>query len=122
MSTKDKYDLAIEYFESLPEDEYRREVLRCWDNPCENKHGCLFYYVNEHGDSPYMNGVYCGCLTQVGCGDNRVFNNESLTNDIRSIKEFQIKPMVDGIPKTSLGLFADWQRKLDEIWPTRGVK
>lgn len=121
--TKDKYDLAIEYLESLDDKEYVYRTKTAWGAPHYYSFGCLFQFCAPDGldnETYTCDYSHCGCLTQI-CTNPNTYSafTESLKNDIRMIPEFNIDPRNETIPKTSLKIFADWQRKMDQIWAER---
>lgn len=108
----DSYDAAVEYFLSLDSDSFDEAILEAWENPSEVKGGCLFALAGSNGGDSCWNAGY-GCLTQVS---SQHYDAESrqLTLEIRDDK--RIPTSENGITRDNLNVFAEWQRRLDELY------
>ena len=114
MNEPDKYDNAIGFLAKHP-----TWIQDGWRNgSSSNFLGCLFAYATPNGHVEND----AGCLTQirdhlgVACGQNFEFD-ESLTEKIRG--DERIPTSEKDITTSDLGVFAEWQRKLDTIYPER---
>lgn len=105
----DRYDKAIEIL--IDTDSY--ELDKAWDEPQEHDAGCLFAYV---GSDPF-DGRMNGCLTQVKF-DGQNAETMQLALDIKACDEIvsvgEMMEMNQEQLRSSLEVFADWQRRLDK--------
>lgn len=111
---KDKYDEAIEYLATHP-----NEIYETWNWPPAKKAGCLFLPVApDSGEQLFPNrpgasshDAPCGCLTMVHNG-RYVAWTDDLTEQIR--KDNRIPDDAGDITVKDLEVFAEWQRKIDK--------
>lgn len=99
----DKYDEAIEYLTTNPE-----EIENKWHNP-STMHGCLFQFATPTGHAKGASG----CLTLIRRDhDLRVLGRPDLTEAIRN--DTRIPILSGDIRVEHLPVFAEWQRRLDK--------
>jgi len=104
----DKYDEEVAYLT-----EFSGYIHHAWNaaNP-------LFGFVSMTGDE-WTGDQQCGCLTQIRVGDKEAWLPE-LTKEIRA--DERIPTDAHDITVEDLPVFAEWQRKLDEIREERATK
>ncbi len=103
----DKYDEAVAYLTEHPD-----ETRTAWRYPESHVAGCLFRYATETGgEYSFVSDDYCGCLTQIHCGD-RFAVNDDVTEAIRSDQRIP-NDVSNSMPRETLEVFAEWQRRLD---------
>jgi hypothetical protein len=113
----DRYDEAIAYLSQFEGEEFKERVYKAWNYPFEDG-GCLFAYCSDDGeDRAYK---LCGCLTQVKCGMYEAQDSD-LTIAIRNDARIPYEPEKIDEP-ADLEVFAEWQRKMDALWPGRAEK
>ena len=111
MRKRDKYDEAIEYFNT---NDNLDGIVNAWNFPEVSGPGCLFQYCGDHSTtitpSKDPKDSY-GCLTMIRKGNNYVAYTPKLTKAIRADKRIPKEP--EDIELKHLPVFAEWQRKLD---------
>lgn len=101
----DKYDREIEYLKQNPQ-----HIDFAWNEPF-----ALFSYIT--GDStPHKT---CGCLIQIKAGIASAPTNQ-LNDEIRNDSKIPNYP--GQITTNHLEHFAQWQRKIDSMFPHRNTK
>jgi len=110
----DKYDKAVEFLAANP-----NAIAQTWTTPFHMKGGCLFVFVTPtgkaHGDWP----GYCGCISTVHDGYDMAVTDELaelLQSDDRIPRSDDIGSWTT---RDELDVFAEWQRKLDAMFPGR---
>ena len=102
-ATDDVYSDAIAYLTAHPE-----QIQLAWADPYDHPAGCLFTLVDsEREDSD------CGCLTQIKF-ESGLFcaATAELTAAIRADDRI---PNRRRIMVSDLGIFAEWQRHIDDV-------
>ena len=104
-STKDKYDVAVEYLRKHPE-----RILNAWGAHQIFEGGCLFQHATPSGG---RNTNRCGCPTTIRHPQLRkeVSGRPGLTEEIRN--DDRLPSQSVDITVEHLPVFAEWQRRLD---------
>jgi len=108
MATKskcDKYDRAINYLKSHPD-----EIYDAWDDSLHKAHS-PFAHCTPSGHMDFVAHGRCGCLTEIR-GGTKVGWTPELTDEIRNDGRIPSSPQ--GITVDDLPVFAEWQRRLDK--------
>ena len=113
MSTKNKYDAAIEYLLAQPD--FDQAVFRAWVDPNNYPEGCLFSFVTPDKEQRVIKlqtGRYerCGCLTQIHSREGEACTPE-LTMAIRA--DSRLPDCVEDIRPEHLPIFKEWQERID---------
>lgn len=110
----DKYDKAIAYLTEHP-----TRIYDAWIYADSNVAGCLFNFCNPTGAVGLE-----GCLTMIRdrpVPDSRSVLPVDIHKAIFADKRIPANRVSD-IKLKDLPVFAEWQRKLDELWPGRSEK
>lgn len=111
----DKYDDSIQEILQAEDDfVFRRLIDELWAMPSPLTAGCLFQFATRSGgpDKPRPDSGPYGCLTMIRSGERHIAETESLTRRIRA--DERIPDSVEGITRSNLHVFAEWQRILDK--------
>jgi len=110
----DLYDSAIIFFTKNPD-----KILEVWDDPKSHWSGALFTAVTPSGEEEQnLFGDDCGDICHIKSMEASAWTLE-LTNEIR--KDARIPLLLESnnfLPKidlTNLSVFAEWQRRIDEV-------
>lgn len=109
----DAYDRAIKFFQDNPD-----QILVVWDDPKSHWAGVLFQSVTPTGAPDQRDDMLCGDICEI-CSQDAVAWTDLLTAEI--VKDSRIpklnreKEYVPDITIESLGVFAEWQRKIDVV-------
>jgi hypothetical protein len=98
----DKYDKAIAYLSDHPD-----EIMEAWKRPHKHVAGCLFQKATKTGWS-----CVSGCLTELRRWPQLNAATDALTDAIRADRRIPMDPY--DITVERLGVFAEWQRRLDQ--------
>ena len=102
---KDIFDLEIERFQAISDEEFRTEIFYAWIHG--DKHSILFNCIGSTDD-----GI-AGCLTQIRMGFGKAYINGKIDEALtEAIREDERLPYDTAITKESLPVFAEWQRKV----------
>jgi hypothetical protein len=103
-------------------DRYDREIKRLTESP-EKIIGAwrecmpLFEYASHDGHTEDLQHGCVGCLTMIRQDDGMVAQTPELTAAIRA--DERLPTSGQAITVESLPAFAEWQRKLDALYPGR---
>lgn len=110
----DKYDSAVAYLTKHPD-----KIKDTWADPYDREGGCLFTFVCPDPDNKDTRNNY-GCLTQIrNVYLPYVAFTEELTEAIRA--DDRIPQNCGDILVDSLPVFAEWQRKIDQVRAEKGL-
>lgn len=108
---KDIYDLEVERLQAIPDEEFRGEIYKAWQDIGRPEHSPLFDIIGHKCNN------LAGCLTQIRSISRRAYingsPNEEITQQIHNDERIPRSPSF--ITKESLPVFAEWQRKIKSL-------